>query len=353
MFPFIRWACNCILLRFHESHRVCCWFETDACDGHILHRGFGSGYFVGAVDDRVIEKLSAILHYAFFVNHCLKMDEAVEAVEEVKRQWSKTQSQTQELVKEIEEFGKQRGGSGEKNSLPRLNGLAHDGLAMLESLQLKLDVLVPQLPTYDEAQSAQSAHLRLALRSATLQAKANTRKAFQEERERLLGGGQESTIRRRNLQTKAGMTSAAESITDSLRRARQIMTQEVQRSTNTLATFEESTGVLKKAEKEYDGHSSLLMRTRNLLSTMQRQDVLDRIILAVGFILFTCAVLYVVSKRIGLLRLQQQVTSAVKAGMVKEAHLGPGGAGDVNVVNHGNVVPDVGVRLDNAMHDEL
>ncbi|GAB2212856.1 hypothetical protein Drorol1_Dr00020854 [Drosera rotundifolia] len=290
------------------------------------------------------------------------MDEVVEAVEKVKRQWNETQSQTQELVKEIEEFGKQRGGSGVKNSLPRLNGLAHDGLAMLESLQLKLDVLAPQLPTYDEVQSAQSlleswkkqSHsLRLALRSANLQAKANMRKAVQEERELLLGGGQESTIRRRNLQTKAGMTSASESITDSLRRARQIMTQEVQRSTNTLATFEESTGVLKKAEKEYVGHSSLLMRTRNLLSTMQRQDVLDRIILVVGFILFTCAVLYVVSKRIGLLRLQQQVTSAIKAGMVKEAHLGPGGAGEVKIVNHGNVVPDVGVQLDNAMHDEL
>lgn len=39
---------------------------------------------------------------------------------------------------------------------------------------------------------------------------------------------------------------------------------------------EESTGVLKKAESEYKGHRSLLMRTRNLLSTMQRQDVLDR-----------------------------------------------------------------------------
>lgn len=40
---------------------------------------------------------------------------------------------------------------------------------------------------------------------------------------------------------------------------------------------EESTTVLRKAESEYKGHRSLLMRTRNLLSTMQRQDVLDRL----------------------------------------------------------------------------
>lgn len=39
---------------------------------------------------------------------------------------------------------------------------------------------------------------------------------------------------------------------------------------------EESTGVLRRAETEYKGHRSLLMRTRNLLSTMRRQDVLDR-----------------------------------------------------------------------------
>lgn len=39
---------------------------------------------------------------------------------------------------------------------------------------------------------------------------------------------------------------------------------------------EESTGVLRKAESEYKGHRSLLMRTRNLLSTMQRQDVIER-----------------------------------------------------------------------------
>lgn len=44
-----------------------------------------------------------------------------------------------------------------------------------------------------------------------------------------------------------------------------------------LFSTEESTGVLKKAESEYKGHRSLLTRTRNLLSTMKRQDVIDRL----------------------------------------------------------------------------
>ncbi|KAJ0622294.1 hypothetical protein HanIR_Chr01g0018361 [Helianthus annuus] len=165
----------------------------------------------------------------------------------------------------------------------------------------------------------------------------------------LLGGGEESTARRRNLQTKAGMTSAAESITESLRRTRQLMVQEVERSGSTLMAFEESTGVLKKAESEYKGHVSLLTRTRNLLSTMKRQDVLDRIILTVGFLLFSLAVLYVVSKRIGILKLQRKVVGAIKAGMAGDA------INNVVQVNEPVVVPNVDfdLNLEQPMHDEL
>ncbi|RRT76148.1 hypothetical protein BHE74_00017620, partial [Ensete ventricosum] len=113
-------------------------------------------------------------------------------------------------------------------------------------------------------------------------------------RELLLGGGEESTIRRRNLQTKTGMTSAAESITESLRRSRQIMVQEVERSANTLATF-------------VTGHLVQLTSDHTLLYQ-------NRVILAVGFLVFLSAVLYVVSKRIGLLYLQRKITAAIKAG---------------------------------------
>ncbi|XAR72178.1 hypothetical protein NMG60_11018729 [Bertholletia excelsa] len=294
------------------------------------------------------------------------MDKVVEAVEKVKNEWDEAYGRVQETIKSIEDYGKSTGSSApeQKSSLPRLNGIAQDGLASLSSLQFNLDILAPQLPSDDEVQATQSLSeswkqqiqsLRSSLRNANLQAKANMRKAAKEERELLLGGGEESTIRRRNLQTKAGMTSAAESITDSLRRTRQLMVQEVERSTSTLATFEESTGVLRKAESEYKGHRSLLMRTRNLLSTMQRQDVLDRIILVVGFLLFSCAVLYVVSKRIGILALQRKVTAAIKAGMAghSEDFLKPKGDGINIAQGHENAALEVDVPLEPPMHDEL
>ncbi|WOL15354.1 hypothetical protein Cni_G24135 [Canna indica] len=254
------------------------------------------------------------------------MDEVAQAVAELKREWDQSIVQIQEHIRSIESCGTSGRGIEDANSLPRLNGAAQDGLAVLRSLQFKLDILAQQLSTEEEAQSAQLTlefwkeqyqSLHMNLRNANLQAKSNIRKAAQQERELLLGGGEESTIRRRNLQTKVGMTSAAESITESLRRTRQLMVQEVERSASTLQTFEESTGVLRQAESEYKGHRSLLMRTRNLLSTMRRQDVLDRVILAVGFLIFLSAVLYVVSKRIGLLTLQRKLTASFKAGSLR------------------------------------
>lgn len=278
--------------------------------------------------------------------------------ETVKKEYKEAGKKLEQNINSIRDYGKSGLGfpsEEQKSSLPRLNGVAQDCLNLLQSLQFRLDLLAPQMPSDDQVQDAQFLadswkdqidSWRAALRNANLQAKTNMRKTAQEERELLLGGGGESTIRRRNLQTKAGMTSAAESITESLRRTRQLMVQEVERSASTLMTFEESTGVLRKAESEYKGHRSLLMRTRNLLSTMQRQEVLDRVILVMGFLLFSLAALYVVSKRIGLLKLQRKVMEAVKSGKVEK--MVP------NIVQvQQNGAPPLDVPLEQLVHDEL
>ncbi|KAG8382338.1 hypothetical protein BUALT_Bualt05G0067000 [Buddleja alternifolia] len=187
--------------------------------------------------------------------------------------------------------------------------------------------------------------LRLSLRNANLQAKANMKKAAQQE-----------VYDRIAWRTKVGMTSAAESITESLRCTWQLMVQ-VERSASTLMTFEESTGVLRKAESEYKGHRSLFSRTRSLLSTMRRQDVLDRVIIVVGFLIFSLAVLYVVSKRVGVLKLQRKVVAAIRAGMVRQEEIVVpmvGRGGGLNVVPvHKKLVPPVNIPLEQPMHYEL
>lgn len=82
---------------------------------------------------------------------------------------------------------------------------------------------------------------------------------------------------------------------------------------------------------------------------------LNRVILIVGFVLFACAVLYVVSKRIGILRLQRTVTAAIRAGMAGKADVARKAVEDG--INHApfrdNAVPNVGIPLQQPMHDEL
>lgn len=81
------------------------------------------------------------------------MDDVVEAVEKAKKEWEETYSKAQQHVKAIQDYDA-KSSSSSSVSLPRLNGLAQDCLALLQSLQFQLDLLAPQLPTDDQLKSA-------------------------------------------------------------------------------------------------------------------------------------------------------------------------------------------------------
>ncbi|KAF2577917.1 hypothetical protein F2Q68_00003396 [Brassica cretica] len=83
------------------------------------------------------------------------MDEVVVEVEKRKREWEDAYEKTIEHITAIQECGKSRRGE-EKVSLQRLNGLAQDGLSLLNSLQFSLDLLAPQLPSDYHVQSTRS-----------------------------------------------------------------------------------------------------------------------------------------------------------------------------------------------------
>lgn len=117
------------------------------------------------------------------------MDKVAEEVDRLKNDWNDAFHHTLDRIKAIEAYQNQTG-SMEKNSLPRLNALAQDGLNLLSSLEFKLDLLAPQLLSDSEVEAAQSLleswknqsyNLRSSLRNANMQAKANMRKAAQEE----------------------------------------------------------------------------------------------------------------------------------------------------------------------------
>ena len=71
--------------------------------------------------------------------------------------------------------------------------------------------------------------------------------------------------------------------------------------------------------------------------------------------MFSLAVLYVVSKRIGILTLQRKVTQAIKAGVVGQAGLRPQAAADDINLNQarGDRVPNMEAHLEQRLHDEL
>lgn len=85
------------------------------------------------------------------------MDEVAQAVAKVKKEWDQSVVQIQDHIRLIESCGTSGKGTEEANSLPRLNGAAQDGLAVLRSLQFKLDFFAQQLSTEEETQSAQLA----------------------------------------------------------------------------------------------------------------------------------------------------------------------------------------------------
>ena len=78
---------------------------------------------------------------------------------------------------------------------------------------------------------------------------------------------------------------------------------------------------------------------------------MGRIIL-VGFLLFSLAVLYVVSTRIGILKLQRKVIGAAKARTAGKADIDKININHLAQVNeHG--VPNVDVDLEHHIHDEF
>ena len=91
-----------------------------------------------------------------------QLDQVDEEVEKVEKSYEETYNLTLGHINSIQEYGKSGATSEEpqqkppSSSLPRLNGLAQDGLNQLRSLQFKLDLLAPQLTSDNKVEQTQS-----------------------------------------------------------------------------------------------------------------------------------------------------------------------------------------------------
>lgn len=229
---------------------------------------------------------------------------------ELENSWAETTQEVQKQMQLLASFGTV-GGMADVAMVPRTNALLQDHIAKLRALIVRYEMIAQQYPTEEGVQASmrtvndwkdQIQALRMSSRNANLQAKRNIDQAVMSEREQLLSGGQDADLRRKQLQTKAGMTSAAEGITDGLRRTRQIMIQEVERNAATLGVLDQSNATLRKADAEYKGQRSILGVTRSKINSMTRQDLIDRALVIFFVFVFISVCFYITLRRLPIVK---------------------------------------------------
>mmetsp|Transcript_34225 Transcript_34225/g.41365 ORF Transcript_34225/g.41365 Transcript_34225/m.41365 type:complete len:258 (+) Transcript_34225:441-1214(+) len=138
------------------------------------------------------------------------------------------------------------------------------------------------------------------LKESIKEARQNIRKATvqaAEDERKLLWSGQEEEVKRRRLESEAEMVTAAEEATDVLRRTRQMMAQELEHTGKTAESLRNSTAALSKTETELQSQQQSLGTAKKLLSFLQKQEVIDRLVTTGAFTMFLLVVAHIVLKR--------------------------------------------------------
>jgi len=139
--------------------------------------------------------------------------------------------------------------------------------------------------------------IQVAFKSAVAQRREKQRERAVHAREELLRGSQDIAGARKQLQTESDIIRTSENITDSLRRTRNIMAQELEHSGAQLAAIEMSKERLLKAKSEYGDQHSLLSKSKGLIKVINWQNKSERYLLWAGLLLFCLVAMYIIQKR--------------------------------------------------------
>ena len=118
------------------------------------------------------------------------------------------------------------------------------------------------------------------------------RNVARDERDQLLG-------RNRGLprERERDELQAAEKVTSSLQKTRQMLARQLDHTESTLGIMDESHATLSKVNETYGEHTGLLNTGKRLLTAMENQERRERFLLYVCFGLFLLVVAYIVAKR--------------------------------------------------------
>merc|ERR1712093_211035 len=94
------------------------------------------------------------------------------------------------------------------------------------------------------------------------------------------------------------LMSATSNVTDGLRRTRQMMEQELERSSLTSQMLERSSQTLQLTSNQYTSFSDILNASKTLITPLEKADTLDRLLLLAALVFFLLVCLLIVKRRI-------------------------------------------------------
>ena len=190
-------------------------------------------------------------------------------------------------------------------TLDELERQIQNKLSKMRALRRDLELQAEEAETEEERELIAkiiSAHVsryhevQQEIRSSTVKRRQKLGQKAMAQRQELLGGP-EAVARRRQLITEGDVVAKSQGITESLRRTRQLMSEELDHTSTTLATMDASHAQLGKTRNQYLDQHGLLYRSKGLLRTLYWQNKSERFLLWCGLALFALTAAYVVHKR--------------------------------------------------------
>ena len=111
----------------------------------------------------------------------------------------------------------------------------------------------------------------------------------------------EDMVRERKKQQQRDALSAAESITDSLRRTKQLLERELERSGKTLEKLSESNKVIASTLDEQHAYKDEATGASNIRKKMKRREFSDLFFIGAGVFIYISVIFYILICRFGFL----------------------------------------------------
>lgn len=210
------------------------------------------------------------------------------------------------VIQDVEHLGSVPFSDKSKNQ--RVSRSIQDKLAQIRALTRDLELLYEEIDSEEEQQQvavlvsqhkAEYERIQQAYKQAVLQQRLLAVQRAASERKELLADAADPAAKQRLLVEQGQLVSASANATEGLRRTRQVLTEQLDHTSTTLAAMEQSHAQLGKTKEEYHQQAGQLKTSMGLLGTLNWQQTAERLMLWVGLACFMLAVAYIVQKRVG------------------------------------------------------